>query len=79
MEPAQSIIAMFGGKPAIAAFLGIPTSTPYNWTLPKSSGGTGGVIPVKHHRALVAEARKRRLKLKPEDFWPLVAEAAHEA
>jgi hypothetical protein len=70
MEPASTIIALFGGSPAISEVLGIPKRTPYNWAIAKAKGGTGGLIPQKHHLALLAEANRRHLSLTAEDFLP---------
>lgn len=70
MEPASTIIQSFGGEAEIAKLLGIALPTPYNWTKPKTSGGTAGVIPQRHHRLLLGAAKERGLAISLEDFLP---------
>ncbi|MBN8957640.1 MAG: hypothetical protein J0H17_13885 [Rhizobiales bacterium] len=40
------------------------------WRLPKSRGGTDGLIPQRHHIALLDHADANGIRLKPEDFYP---------
>lgn len=39
------------------------------WLLPKGSGGTDGRVPLKHMPTLLAEAAKRGLDLRVDDFF----------
>ncbi len=68
---AQRIINKCGGPHAVAQMTGASVSRVYRWTYAKARGGTGGVIPARHHRPLLSEARKRGIDLRPEDFFDL--------
>ena len=67
-EPAATIIRMLGGAEVVAESSGVCTSAPYRWQSEKKLKGTGGYIPYKHHAALLRLARKRGVKLDPQDF-----------
>ena len=68
-EPAKSIIQKLGGFKEVAEICGVHESRAHRWTYPKDRGGTGGFIPTKRQDALLAEAKKRRIKLKRDDFF----------
>lgn len=70
MEPAHTIISRLGGEAAVAAATGTAYTAPYRWQHPKDKGGTGGLIPQKHHPALLAFARRRGVTLTADDFLP---------
>ena len=57
MHPAASIIRRLGGAAAVAAATGTALTAPYRWQYPRAKGGTGGVIPQRHHRALIDFAK----------------------
>ena len=69
LEPARTIIEKLGGIDAVAKGLGLDFTRPYRWMLPKSKGGTGGTIPVKHHQRLLDLADERGIDLEPSDFF----------
>ena len=46
------------------------------WTYPKGKGGSDGLIPSDCQQVLMDEARKRKLPLKPEHFFPTNSDAA---
>jgi hypothetical protein len=69
MNPASAIIEKCGGPKAVAAMLDVDVSNVHRWTYPKSRGGTGGVIPTRHQRRLLDEAKAKGVKLKPADFF----------
>lgn len=75
MEPAQSIIRVLGGPSAIAQQLGIHRTRVSSWQRSRATGGTGGTIPQKYHRELLARAKALGVELQPDAFLP-VAEAA---
>jgi hypothetical protein len=82
MEPARSIITKLGGEGAVALICGIAVSGPYRWQYPRERGGTGGLIPQRHHRALIDHAEANGIPLTAEEFLPpRVGEPAsrHEA
>ncbi|MBA8846232.1 hypothetical protein [Brucella intermedia] len=72
-EPANKIINEFGGLTAVATIVGVSPHSVMRWRMPKQSGGTGGAIPHWHIPVLLAAAKDRKLKLRPEDFVSLNA------
>jgi hypothetical protein len=68
MEPARSIITKLGGETAVAHICGTALSAPYRWQYPRERGGTGGLIPQRHHRALMDYAQARCIPLAAEEF-----------
>jgi hypothetical protein len=70
MEPAASIIRKLGGEKFAATVLGTAYTAPSRWQHPRQKGGTGGLIPQRHHLALLAHARQRQVRLSAEDFLP---------
>lgn len=77
MNPAASIISRMGGVEAVAAITGRHISRVYRWTYPVERGGTGGEIPRKEARKILAYARDNGIGLSAEDFLtPLSGEAA---
>ena len=84
MEPAKSIIEFMGGAKVVAAIIGKHYSRVYRWTYPETTReGTGGLIPSRDQRTLLAHAVARNIDLRPEDFFTadrlqkLLAEAEH--
>ncbi len=77
MEPAQTIIAICGGLDAVAKITGRNAANVRRWTYGKHQrGGTGGVIPFKAQKILLAAARERGLPLTAEHFFAPVQEAS---
>lgn len=81
MEPAASIISLFAiysddgrraqiGADVVSRLCGVHRSSPYRWQEAVERGGTGGIIPLKHHRSLLNAAKKRGLPLRAEHFLP---------
>src|SRR5262245_39185554 len=70
MEPARSIITKLGGEGAVALICGTALSAPYRWQHPRARRGTGGLIPQRHHRALMDYAQAHRIPLAAEEFLP---------
>jgi hypothetical protein len=70
MDPAASIIKRLGGAAAVAAATGTALTAPYRWQYPRARGGTGGLIPQRHHRALINFAKRCTIALGAEDFLP---------
>ncbi|MCZ7659167.1 MAG: hypothetical protein M5U07_15545 [Xanthobacteraceae bacterium] len=70
MEPAASIVRKLGGEARVAHATGTSYTAPYRWQHPREKGGTGGLIPQRHHRTLLDYARVRRIPLTAEDFLP---------
>ena len=60
-NPAERIIARFGGQSALAALLGRRQSTVQHWA-------NTGRIPAQWHQPLISLARQRGLILEPKDF-----------
>ena len=78
MEPAATIIKILGGEKAVSEITRTAYTAPYRWQHPKQKGGTGGVIPQRHHRCLLDAALSRGVKLTAADFLPNEAPDAAE-
>ncbi len=78
MDPATRIIERLGGEAKVAAITGLALTAPYRWQYEKSRGGTGGLIPQAHHRALLDYADAHRIALSAEDFLMPRASATSE-
>jgi len=70
LEPAANIIRRLGGPIAVAKVTNVNITAPYRWQAPRDRGGTGGIIPYKHHAALLRHARKLGVKIRPVQFLP---------
>jgi hypothetical protein len=70
MDPASMIIRRLGGAAAVAAATGTAITAPYRWQYPRKRGGTGGIIPQRHHRALIDFAKVIGIALGADDFLP---------
>jgi hypothetical protein len=68
MDPAQRIIARLGGEAHVAFITGTAYTAPYRWQAPRRKGGTGGLIPQRHHRRLLDYARANGIPLGAEEF-----------
>lgn len=75
-NPAASIIRRLGGEAVVASLLRVGSVAPYRWQYSKAKGGTNGLIPQRHHVALLLYAAKGGLLLEPSEF--LQAEANEE-
>ena len=76
MEPAQTIIRKLGGPNAVAEVVGVHRTRVSNWQRSRAAGGTDGLVPQKHHAALLAFARDKGIELKPEEFVQRPSEPA---
>lgn len=75
-DPANSIIAKFGGLTALAEVADVTPHTVMRWRKPRESGGTGGVVPHWHIQAILDAAKQRGIELSPSDFLPVSGAAA---
>ena len=71
-EPAATIVQKLGGPSKVAKLVGIHAVRVSNWQRPKAKGGTGGCIPLKHHRIIIEEGRRRGVLITAEDLLPAV-------
>lgn len=69
MDPAASIVRLFGGPKAVAQIVGKHYSRVYRWTYSEADEGTGGLIPAREQVALLTYARANNIDLRPEDFF----------
>lgn len=69
LEPARSIIGKIGVD-IVAQRTKTHVSQVYRWMYSKPRGGTGGLIPMRHIPALIAEAKERGIALSADDFIP---------
>ena len=67
LDPAYTVVEKLGGKSAVATELGLTPSTLSRWCQ-HPPAGTGGAIPQKHWRDLIAVARKQRVPLTISDL-----------
>lgn len=74
LDPAASVIKAFNspglrdGAKIIAEGLGLNSWSVTRWALPKESGGSGGVIPIKYHQNLLDLALRLRKRIKKKDL-----------
>lgn len=68
LQPAASVIAKFGGARRLSELLGLDKSTVCQWRVPKARGGTGGLIPARHHAGLMDLGREVGVKIRPADL-----------
>jgi len=66
---ATNVIHKCGGHRIVAEMAGVDVTRVYRWTYPPERGGTGGVIPTRHHQELLRRARQRGIDLQPADFF----------
>jgi hypothetical protein len=71
MEPAATIIKELGGPSEVSRICGVHRTRVSNWMRPSAAGGTGGVIPQKHHRAIINAWRERHIDRSAEDLLPI--------
>ena len=69
LNPAGNIITKCGGANAVAEILGVHPSNVHRWTYEKSRGGSDGLIPARHHQALMEFARAHGIDLSTDDFF----------
>lgn len=70
-EPANTIIKKFNGLRPVAVAANVTVHSVMRWRSPKERGGTGGVIPHWHMRALLEAAEQLNIELEPADFLPV--------
>jgi hypothetical protein len=67
---AEVVIDLLGGTQKVQEIVGIGRVQVWRWTASKEQGGTGGVIPQRHHRAILAYCRKNRIDVPAWLFLP---------
>lgn len=73
-NPAERIIAKFGGPAVVAEITKRDISRVHRWTYPPEKGGSGGIIPPKAQDMLLAEAAARGIALTRDEFFHPVGE-----
>ena len=68
LDPARTVLARFGGAGPLSRLLGLDRSAVHRWALPKARGGTGGLLPAKHHQRLLALAIAEGVVLSAADL-----------
>ena len=66
-SPANRVIEAFGGPRALARCIGLDHSWVVRWRR-EPPEGTGGLIPSRHHRAILNAARHAGIKLTADDL-----------
>ena len=69
-NPASVIIARLGGEAAVSSITGTAYTAPYRWQAARTKGGTGGLIPQRHHRCLIDYAQSKGIPLSADEFLP---------
>jgi hypothetical protein len=67
---AQRVINKCGGIRNTAYIIGISVQSVYKWTIPRSKGGTNGLVPQKRQIELMVAAKNHGIQLTHEDFFP---------
>jgi hypothetical protein len=70
MEPAKTIIEKLGGESVVSTITETAYTAPYRWQAAREKGGTGGLIPQRHHPKLLSYAQEHQIDLTPGDFLP---------
>jgi len=70
LEPAATVVRLLGGPTKVSRIIGIHRTKVSNWMRPKDHGGTGGIIPQRHHVAILRAAKDAGLPITAEDFLP---------
>jgi hypothetical protein len=68
LQPAASVISKFGGARKLSDLMDLDKSTVCQWRVSKERGGTGGLIPARHHEPLLALAKKQGVRLGASDL-----------
>ncbi|HEV7266522.1 MAG TPA: hypothetical protein VGN83_16605 [Falsiroseomonas sp.] len=68
VDPAATVLARFGGSGPLAQLLRLDRSAVHRWALPKQRGGSGGLIPARHHQRLLALAAEQGIALTAADL-----------
>lgn len=74
-EPAATIIRQFGGAARVAEITGRSRSQVYRWMCPAPQG-TGGEIPPKPRKLLMAFAAQHKIAIPPGVWVGIVSEIA---
>ena len=69
-SPASLIIARLGGEAVVSAITGTVYTAPYRGQAARAKGGTGALIPQRHHRRLLDYARSKGIPLTADEFLP---------
>lgn len=75
MEPASTIIKKLGGEAVVSKITGTSLATPYRWQYPKRAKGTGGIIPQRHHPAILSFAHENNIPLTLDELQPVTGQA----
>lgn len=67
LDPAKTILGKIG-IPKAAEITGRHVSRIYRWMYSAERGGTGGLIPQQHHRALLDYAKRQNIPLSADEF-----------
>ena len=68
---ARKVVAKCGGARRVATLTGRAVVTVHKWSLPRSRGGSGGIIPAAAQALLMEAAIRGDVDLTPADFFDL--------
>jgi len=77
-DPADRIIRKFGGISVVARITGVTVHSVMRWRKLRERGGTGGLIPSRHNRALMEHAVANQLPITASDFLSVPATSESE-
>jgi len=69
LNPAAALMIKLGGPERMAEAAGVHVTRVYRWRVPKSKGGTDGLIPAKKQQKILDWARKNNIDVSPSDFF----------
>lgn len=74
LNPAKNVIDICGGFSKVAEMVERSETRVRRWTYSREKGGTDGLIPSDCQVKLLKEAKRRKIALKPEHFFPPIEE-----
>ena len=82
LDPAKTVISKFAdseraGTAIVSEITGAHVTRVYRWMREKAVGGTGGLIPGRHHQQILAAARERGIDLSAEELIGVAPIASH--
>lgn len=70
-DVAKNLITKIGSIDRVADIAGVHRSNVHRWTYPKIRGGTGGMIPSRHHLKIIMGAKEKyNIQILPQDLMP---------
>lgn len=71
-EPATAVVVRLGGCRTVARLVGVSPSAVSRWCTPAALGGTGGRIPQKWWKQLIACGKDRGIEITVKELSGLI-------